>query len=540
MQPFFKSAFFYGLFFFCQLLSQVSIAKPSDNPLLQKGWDALIKDEEGKAYSYFFQSYEKAKKSNNTADTAESLLYLGICSYGSSLEKGLKYATQSLELYTKLEKTNPIQSQIGRSKCLQLISTIYTRQEKYSEAMQISREVISILEKNDDKSGTLGLAYSSLGILYEYQKKQDSAALFFNLALKDFQKSNNLAYLPNAYIKLGESEIKQNRKENGLDYFKKGLAIANKSDNKQAQVTCLLAIGNLYLKDSNFTLARENFQKANQISIFLSDKIFEIMTLERLIELNNLQKNYPETTLLQKRLILLKEESYSIERAKIVKNLEIQFNIAEKNRKLAFISKEKEVAKLMNYLLVSLFIILVIISISVYLYLKNINKRDKQLLLTKEALLDSLEKQRELEEIQFQNDLDYKESQLSSITLHMLQKNELLTEIKTAIDNQQPLSEQQLIKMVNRHFEQNNVWNDFDRYFESINKNFYTRLKQAHPEISANDLKICALIKLNLSIKEMSTILNISPDSVKTSRYRLRKKLKLTADENLTEFILSV
>lgn len=99
----------------------------------------------------------------------------------------------------------------------------------------------------------------------------------------------------------------------------------------------------------------------------------------------------------------------------------------------------------------------------------------------------------------------------------------MLTEIKTAIDNQRPLSEQQLIKMVNRHFEQNNVWNDFDRYFESINKNFYTRLKQAHPEISANDLKICALIKLNLSIKEMSTILNISPDSVKTSRYRLRK-----------------
>jgi len=151
-----------------------------------------------------------------------------------------------------------------------------------------------------------------------------------------------------------------------------------------------------------------------------------------------------------------------------------------------------------------------------------------------------LEKQRELEEIRFQNDLDHKESQLSAITLQMLQKNELLTDIKSAIEHQQPQSEQQLIKMVNRHFEQNNNWDDFNLYFESINKNFYTRLKQLYPEISANDLKICALIKLNLSIKEMASILNISPDSVKTARYRLRKKLQLAADENLTSFILSV
>jgi len=73
-----------------------------------------------------------------------------------------------------------------------------------------------------------------------------------------------------------------------------------------------------------------------------------------------------------------------------------------------------------------------------------------------------------------------------------------------------------------------------------LNKNFYTRLKQKYPDISTNDLKICALIKLNLSIKEMASILNISPDSVKTARHRLRKKLQLNTEDNLTDFILSV
>lgn len=523
------------------LLSLSGMAQPSSqNTLIQKGWDALVKDHDDEAFRYFFLSYEKAKKDKNETDMAESLLYLGICSFGSSYEKGLDYAFQSLNIYTRLEKTNPDVGQVGRSKCLQLISTIYSRQKKYAQAKPISREVISILESREDKSGTLGLAYSSLGSLYEQQQVRDSAYYFYKLALKDFEKSGNQAYLPNAYINIGESELGRHNDQNGLEYFQKALEIANTTENKQAQASALLAIGRWHLKHKHRTEALHYFQKAHHISEALSDKLFEIMAVEALIEFNEKEKNYFEMSRLQKRLIFLKDQLHSLEREKIVKSLEMQFEVAEKNRKLALVSKEKEVARLTNYLLAICIIVLLTALVTGYLYLKSRNKRDRNLLKTKEALLEALEKQRELEEIRFQNDLDHKESQLSAITLQMLQKNELLTDIKSAIEHQQPQSEQQLIKMVNRHFEQNNNWDDFNLYFESINKNFYTRLKQLYPEISANDLKICALIKLNLSIKEMASILNISPDSVKTARYRLRKKLQLAADENLTSFILSV
>jgi DNA-binding CsgD family transcriptional regulator len=159
---------------------------------------------------------------------------------------------------------------------------------------------------------------------------------------------------------------------------------------------------------------------------------------------------------------------------------------------------------------------------------------------TKEELFSALEEQKRLKEIQFQNDLEHKESQLSAITLQMLQKNELLEEIKEITRKKEATSGEQLSRIVNSHFAQDSNWNDFDKYFESVNKNFYTKLKLNYPKISSNDLKICALIKLNLSIKEMASILNISPDSVKTARHRLRKKLDLSTEDNLTEFILSI
>src|SRR6478672_3575517 len=118
--------FFRALFLTLSLLlACCSFAQPAlNNPLIQKGWDALVKDNENDAFSYFWQAHEKAKKENNTADKATSLFYLGISSYGSSLEKGLQFATQSLNEYKILEKTNPELGKIGRYKCLQLISTI--------------------------------------------------------------------------------------------------------------------------------------------------------------------------------------------------------------------------------------------------------------------------------------------------------------------------------------------------------------------------------------------------------------------------------
>lgn len=516
-------------------------AQQPENKLMQKGWDALVKDRENEAYRFFWQAYEKAKKENNTADKAQSLLYLGICSYGSSLEKGLQYATKSLSEYKLLEKTQPETGKIGRYKCLQLISTIYARQKKYDDALRLSMEVANALREKGDTSGTLGLAYNSLGSLYELQQRSDSSEIYYRLAFAEFKKSNNVAYLPSAYCRLGELARKKGQNDLALNHFEKALSIAKSSQNKQAEVTALIGIGKLYLKMGKAPEAAEKvFLDALQIARPLSDKTFEIKVLETLIEVKRKQGNYQQVSNLQTTVIQIKDTFYSFEREQIVKSLEVQFEVSEKDRRLKLVSAEKEVSRLTNYLLFSLLLLSVVIFTILYFFLKKINKRDKQLLKTKEDLVLLMEEQKRLKEQQLENDIDHKESQLSAITIQMVEKNELLDEIKSIINKKEPTAEADLKKLVNKYTIQDNNWKDFDHYFESVNKNFYTRLKQKYPEISSNDLKICALIKLNLSIKEMASILNISPDSVKTARHRLRKKLQLSTEENLTDFILSV
>ncbi|MBS1534538.1 MAG: hypothetical protein JST78_05620 [Bacteroidetes bacterium] len=523
------------------ILSPILLGQSMQNPLLEKGWNALVKDQENEAYSYFWQAFEKAKKENNTRDKAESLLYLGICSYGSSAEKGLQYATQSLSEYKKLTSQNASLAQKGRARCLQLISTIYSRQKKFAQAIALSRNVVNDLEGTDDQEGTLGLAYNSLGAYYEIQKKNDSAVYFYRRAIAEFERAKNMAYLPNAYVKMGGLSQKNNQKEASYQWFEKANKIALNTENKQAQVSCLLALGRWKLQfDHDTTSAEAEFEKAKKIAQSLTDKVFEIRALEALIELKTQQADYKTASSLQDKVLKIKDRYYSIEREQIAKNLEVQFEVAEKDRKLELILKEKEVSRLTNFLLVCLVLLLIIVFSVLYLSFKRINKRDKELLKAKEDLFVALEEQKRMKEQQLEYDIEYRESQLSAITLQMVQKNELLEEIKTIVNSNEMVPEKQLIQMINRHFTQDNNWGDFDKYFESVNKNFYTKLKLKYPDISANDMKICALIKLNLSIKEMASILNISPDSVKTARYRLRKKLQLSTEDNLTEFILSI
>lgn len=93
------------------------------------------------------------------------------------------------------------------------------------------------------------------------------------------------------------------------------------------------------------------------------------------------------------------------------------------------------------------------------------------------------------------------------------------------------------ISLINTELNNNN-WNDFEQRFLAANPEFYKSLIGDFPTLKPNDLLLCALISLNIDYKEIAFILNITPESAKTIRKRLRKKLSLLPDENLTLFLL--
>jgi DNA-binding CsgD family transcriptional regulator len=119
-------------------------------------------------------------------------------------------------------------------------------------------------------------------------------------------------------------------------------------------------------------------------------------------------------------------------------------------------------------------------------------------------------------------------------------KEELLTVIKRLNIPNLSYEFRSVFRMINDTEKSDDDWNRFALYFDQVHNNFLSILKNKYPQLSPTDLKLCAYLRLNLTSKEIAQLLNISLKGVEVSRYRLRKKLNLTTEINLHDFLIEI
>jgi ligand-binding sensor domain-containing protein/DNA-binding CsgD family transcriptional regulator len=142
--------------------------------------------------------------------------------------------------------------------------------------------------------------------------------------------------------------------------------------------------------------------------------------------------------------------------------------------------------------------------------------------------------------------MGHKTRELANTTMHLIQKNKVLTSIRdqlselvrTSKDEEERYRVQGLIKKINRDLKNEKHREVFDDYFDEVHQDFVARLRERYPDLSPKELRLCAYLRMNLSTKEIAPLMNISVRGVEISRYRLRKKLLLPREENLLDFIL--
>lgn len=83
-------------------------------------------------------------------------------------------------------------------------------------------------------------------------------------------------------------------------------------------------------------------------------------------------------------------------------------------------------------------------------------------------------------------------------------------------------------------------WEHFYSTFDLIHKSFFRTLQQRHPDLTSGDLRICAYLRLNMSTKELSSVMGVSLKGAEAAKYRLRKKLSLPSDVSLSEYLSSI
>lgn len=204
---------------------------------------------------------------------------------------------------------------------------------------------------------------------------------------------------------------------------------------------------------------------------------------------------------------------------------------------------------ILAYILYSL-LILLFLALTVSLYIKFIIKKKNKVFLEQEKeRIIKLDKQdkiiAELKNEQLETQLTHKSKELASASMLIINHEELLVKLKSQIQENikngkfQYRQGAEVLKIIDAGFSNEDEWIVFQKNFDLIHENFFRKLTKTYPALTSTDLRLCALLRLNYSSKDIAKILNLTLRGVETARYRLRKKLGLSEDENLTSFLIN-
>lgn len=493
------------------------------------GYSYNRKGDFGKAIDHLEKGIEIHRALQDTMGLISQLNDLGsVYSSMSEYNTALEYYFESLEFCEAIGLERGISANLGN------IGLAYFELDEDDEAMKFYRRALEINERLDNKS-SLATNYNNIGLLHGDQGRYDKALSHHFKALELRKELDYTLSVANSLNNIGRVYMQQNKHERALDYLNRALQVNNGTDNDLSSIIHE-NMAKTYLSSGNYDSARVHGEQTLALSREYGSKLGEKVGYELLTEVYRQLGDYERAFEYQRNLMVVKDSILNAEKAEQINEMQTKYETRQKEQEIALLEKEKEQEAMLRNAFLAGLVLIVIIGFLVYNRQRLKIKKNKTELENKKLQEEKLEK-----------DLKFKNRQLTTHSLHLVQKNEAMKELKEEIEllkrkDNGAISRdlQKLENKVDYSFNLDEDWEEFKLYFEEVHTGFFDSLKEQFPDLTPNELRLSALAKLNLTIKETATILGITPDSVKTARYRLRKKLDMETEDNLTDFMMAV
>lgn len=445
--------------------------------------------------------------------------------------QALNYYLDSKRMYENMEDYGKVGDVIHN------IGIIFRYQEDYKRSISNFKEAVRINEQTKDTFG-VAAAYNMMGVSYRRINKIDSALICYQKAKDLFKKlkreedirgvDNNLATL---YSSQGNHQKSLPIKLDNLRYYK---SIGNKMSicvgyfNISRDYSSLNEYDtSLKYADSSLTIALQEGFKERISKAFLR-KSYVYKQKEDYKNAYENYKNYKKYS----------DSIFNIESVKRTQELELQYEF-EKERKEMEVISDKQKSEVQLY--VFLFVLTLIVGTTVgYLLYRNYTARAR-------IVREKLEKEKLKKEL-LREKVKVSESELKSLVADNSMRLKFIQELSEKIKDDKRKTDSQdiqhytqsLILQLQQQIATESKLSSIQDRIEEVNRGFDNKIVKLYPSLTKTEREVCALLRLNLSIKEIASIRNATTDSVKASRYRIRKKLQVPSGVELEHFIQSL
>jgi len=519
--------------------------------LIASGVEALNKNQYIKSLELLTQARALSEKNR-----WHKQHFLAINNIGANYYKLLEYG-EALNYYIEaysiaLKELEPKYEMI----VLNNIAILYSKENNYEKAKEYFKKAYDIAKQNNDYL-KVGLYAMNLGNLANETKDSKLARSYFNEALPLLESQQHFLILAKVGViqcDLNDGKATKARQE-ALHL------IENTKDLSfyEADISLTTVIAKSYIKDN---LLNEATAYANLLLKENPNIETKITAFELLSEINFNKKAYDLAFAFKDSIIASKSKLNEIKNGKLYETSKVKFEIQNYQNQIKLNEAKLSNERKMFYSIIAIIIIVVIFIVWILRNL-SIKHKQKKLIAERNEQILSLELEKEknellllekqldeqkaislLEQERLKNEVELKNRKLSAKALYLSGRNQMIEEVLLELSELPQVSKEALlvnhIQTLKTHLKTDNEWDNFITHFEEVNQNFLMKLKARHPNLIANDIRFLSYIYMNLSTKEIASMLNIAPESCRKRKERISAKMEIPDDISLYDYLATI
>lgn len=435
------------------------------------------------------------------------------------------------------------------------IGVLYIEENEPTKAEESFLKAYEIAKKFGDKQqiATYGI---NLALVLNKMGKLDLAENYIEeslpllkdipnvLLLAKIAKTENLL-LRNQFVASEKLALEILPQLDNLSLLKEQITVNDK-------ITLLLLLSEIYKKQHQFKTAQEYALGARSLQGNIEGRI---ESYDKLAILYGETNDFKKAMTYKDSVIIATDSLYSIKNSALFKSGQVKFQIKNYQHELSESKKELKSEKRFFYLLI--LGVIICMGFLIWVYKNNSlkhkqHKRIVELELAKEKsdhlLKEKQHREKEavvlLERERLKNELDIKKRELTAKAMFLASKNELIEEVIQSLSkNPQIATNTSLKNQLNdlkKYLRKDTQWDSFFIHFEELNQGYLDRLRTQHPNLTLNDIRFLSFLYMNLSYKEIASLLNITPQSCRKRKERLFIKMNVPNNQSLHSYLSSI
>ncbi len=433
------------------------------------------------------------------------------------------------------------------------LGVIYNKLGDNKSSIKYYRKALEYLNSGVNEFET-GHVYYNLALTYNNIGDTLNSWSCFNKSSVIFAQDDDTNLQVHLLISKSLLLITSDKIDNALAVLNEALEISKKKNSGSLSCMALINIGKLYfINIKDYGLAKYYISECLKANHNPYSAEIEMESLSLLSDIEERLGNFLKSKEYYRQYVVMKDSIGGGLTKKGIKAIELYSELLTQEFESRILEQKLDLKAKQNAItIISLAVFILLLMVGIYLvHITNRNLRKSNIIkdLEKQRIHEQMEinmKIREIENLKLDSELRVKKKELIGYSVKLITKNDLLKKISTLSTSHHENKDvssgyySSLCRIIEENTNVEQEWNQFKDLFEQIHQDFFSTLQAQCPKITKHELRFCAYLKIGLSTKEISRLLNITPETVRKFKCRLKKKLLTTEDCLIEEYLNSI